>query len=236
MALRALALVKREFGQKMEVREFFEEPSALGVTRALLRMMGLSDLHLKEYQTVEREKIDWIAEASLPNTAEFYPSAREQFQVIERSNPITILVTGADTAVGEQLLLSLLRRKLSDTLASGSTTTSYRIAVLGTLYPLTARDLVSALGKHPDLSEFLYCDSLVSHIDMLPGSLADDGLGLSSVRFAQLAHSLEKIYHFGILVSLAQSYDSLKRVNVEATREPFAWQPWGPGLELLMGP
>lgn len=91
--------------------------------------------------------------------------------------------------------------------------------MLGSERSITASDVVAMLSKHPGLSEFANHDSLIPRIDILPGSLAEPNLGLSNAKFTDLANSLETIYHLSVVVSLAQSYSALKRVNVDSTRD-----------------
>lgn len=80
-----------------------------------MQKMGLKSRKLQQYDSNQGQKVEWAAEASLPDEADFYPSQQSRMEATDGNQlrGVTILVTGAETVVGEQMLISLLRRKLS---------------------------------------------------------------------------------------------------------------------------
>ncbi|MGO1072599.1 non-ribosomal peptide synthetase [Lysobacter sp. CA199] len=118
--------------------------------------------------------------------------------------PRRLLLTGATGFLGPFLLSDLLR----DTEATVHCLIRCASAEQG-LHRL--QDALRALGLDQPLDP--------QRIVVEPGDLAQPRLGLSEQRFAELAHTLDAIYHNGAWVNSLHNYHTLKAANVLATQE-----------------
>jgi amino acid adenylation domain-containing protein/thioester reductase-like protein len=117
--------------------------------------------------------------------------------------PRDILLTGATGFLGAHLLSELADATnariwclVRETDEAGAL---HRIAAAAARYELPAPD--------------------PRRVMLLPGDLAEPGLGLSETRFRDLARDVDVIYHAGALVNFIYPYQGLRAANVTGTRE-----------------
>ncbi|MBC7304321.1 MAG: amino acid adenylation domain-containing protein [Nocardia sp.] len=118
--------------------------------------------------------------------------------------PATLLLTGATGFLGSFLLRELLEQT-SATIYCLVRATDDRAAV--------DRVVSTAAGYHIDLTRYL------GRIVGVPGDLAQPGLGIEPLRFAELAATIDVIYHNGALVNHLEPYARMRAANVGGTTE-----------------
>jgi thioester reductase-like protein len=115
-----------------------------------------------------------------------------------------ILLTGATGFLGVHLLVELLRRP------------SAQVTCL-----VRARDTVEGRAR---LAETLVRYELPDladdeRVDIVAGDLTEPRLGLSVAEWERLAATVDAIHHAGAVVSWVASYEGLRAVNVDGTRQ-----------------
>jgi thioester reductase-like protein len=125
------------------------------------------------------------------------------------SEATTVLLTGVTGFLGAFLLNDLLE------------STSARIVCLVRFRNPEKDDLPAAIARiRRNLLELgLWKDSILDRIDILPGNLAADHLGLSPDTFKELASRVQVIIHAGATVNLVYPYAALRDANVCGTKE-----------------
>ncbi|CAM3365294.1 amino acid adenylation domain-containing protein [Kibdelosporangium persicum] len=119
------------------------------------------------------------------------------------SDPSRVLLTGATGFIGAHLLVQLLR------------TTQATIVC-----PVRARDAAHARRRVlANLARYDLPTDSADRLECVPGDIAEPGLGLTPGRFTGLSGSLDLIIHSAAQVNFLYPYTSLKRSNVDATRE-----------------
>lgn len=121
----------------------------------------------------------------------------------------TVLLTGATGFLGAFLLNDLLE------------STSARIICLVRFNNPTGSDSAAGIArvrKHL-LDLGLWRDSIMERIEILPGNLARERLGLSPELFKETASRIQVIVHAGATVNLVYPYASLRGANIDGTRE-----------------
>jgi amino acid adenylation domain-containing protein/thioester reductase-like protein len=117
--------------------------------------------------------------------------------------PRTVLLTGATGFLG----VHLLRELLADP--------GVRVQCL-----VRAADAAAARARVIATAQRFGAGSLDLHrMVPLAGDLAQPGLGLSPVVFAELARTVDVIYHAGAQVNFIYPYEDLRAANVAGTRE-----------------
>lgn len=154
--------------------------------------------------------IDWQAECALDPALQFAPVAEPVEAPPPPSTssgggkPQTIFLTGTTGFVGLYLLAELARK---------TSATLHCLVRCATPEEGMAR-LQERLRFHQ-----LWQPELEQRIRIVPGDLAQPGLGLEPARFAELADTIELIYHSGAFVNFTRPYAVLKPANVEGSRE-----------------
>ncbi|MEH6419881.1 non-ribosomal peptide synthetase [Pseudomonas sp. CGJS7] len=175
------------------------ERGAVPVRQVFLRPV------LKDMAELLRAPADAVsAVVDLRQEIQLAPDIRAALPHAAPLSPRQVLLTGATGFLGAFLLTRLLRR------------TDARVHCLircddaGQGLQRLRRGL-NALGLNPPLDP--------ERIVVLPGDLAQPRLGLSERRFAELAQSLDAIYHNGAWVNSLHNYRTLKAANVLATEQ-----------------
>lgn len=119
-------------------------------------------------------------------------------------DPDSVMLTGATGYVGAFLLESLIRHTRADvhTLVRAGSAEEGMERIRATLQTYRIWD-----------------DSFAGRIRPVVGDLGEPLLGLGQERFAELASTLDAIYHNGALVNFAYPYSLLKGPNVQGTQE-----------------
>lgn len=129
---------------------------------------------------------------------------------VSESRPPTVLLTGATGFLGRFLLLELLEQVAVD---------GGRVVCL-----VRAPDQATAVrrlgavftGSDPRLEE-RYRSLAHDRLDVIPGDLAEVGLGLDEVQQARLAREIDRIVHTAGLVNHVLDYEHLFPSNVAGT-------------------
>lgn len=144
------------------------------------------------------------------NTVDFEADAALDMDLPEPSgppprwnDPSRVLLTGATGFIGAHLLVQLLR------------TTKATVVC-----PVRARDVTHARRRVlANLARYDLPVDSADRLECVPGDIAESSLGLTPGQFADLSASLDLIIHSAAQVNFLYPYSSLKRSNVDATRE-----------------
>jgi amino acid adenylation domain-containing protein/thioester reductase-like protein len=218
LATQVVSRVRAEFTIDLPLRKLFEASVladfAAAVDAAVLAKSGPNRLappvsglsaviepSCAETGAAAAHGIDWWAEATLDPkiTAAGLPPVRP-------GNPRRILLTGATGFLGAFLLDELLRQ------------TDARVICLA-----RARDDAEALDRvRRNLAQYdLDVGTRAARVVPVAGDLARPRLGLPDERYAELADSVDAIYHNGAQVHFLHPYPTLRAANVLGTREVF---------------
>ncbi|KAF1813477.1 polyketide synthase [Eremomyces bilateralis CBS 781.70] len=146
--------------------------------------------------------ISWSKEAMLPFDGRYIP--RYGTPAVDRSSISGVLLTGAESYIGLHLLAQLLAEN-----------PSVHVHVLGSAAQITMADLEAQFVKYQLFSKAITKDELVDRVSVVSGYLGPDHFGLNKQDFKKLARNIQSIYHLGGMVSLLQSYSSLREHNVK---------------------
>jgi len=121
----------------------------------------------------------------------------------------TVFLTGATGFLGGFLLSDLLE------------STSARIVCLVRFNDPSESDRPAAMARlRRNLLDLgLWQDSILDRVEVLPGNLARERLGLSPDAFTELAARVQVIIHAGAAVNLVYPYAALRAANVVGTKE-----------------
>ncbi|HTP33434.1 MAG TPA: thioester reductase domain-containing protein, partial [Candidatus Acidoferrales bacterium] len=189
MAVELKTRIESDLGVAVPVAAFFDGKSAMDLAEVLLEQAT------PESQVMTVAEME--AEAVLPDEiAAVNPAAWP-------SDPKAVLLTGATGFLGAFLLDELLAR------------TSARIYCL-----VRAADREQAMRRILENGASYRLDAWDrDRIVPVPGDLSLPLLGLTDVRFVQLAESVDSIYHNGAAVKWTYPYAALHPHNVGGTRE-----------------
>jgi thioester reductase-like protein len=145
------------------------------------------------------------ADSALPE--DIKPLARASVCSLSTAN--RILLTGATGFLGAFLLIDLLEAS------------SARILCLVRFRDPTEEDVSAGVARiRKNLLDLgLWQDSILDRIEVVPGNLGQERLGLTPGAYKDLAANLQVIIHAGATVNLVYPYAALRDANVGGTRE-----------------
>jgi amino acid adenylation domain-containing protein/thioester reductase-like protein len=189
LAMHLITAIQQRFQSSLALQTILAYPT-------LGEMAGLIDGALTaNLATVE---IDFAAEAVLDPAISFpgQPNA-------DPAAATAILLTGATGFLGAFLLAELLQQTAAD------------------IYCLVrSRDHAAASARiQQTLHSYGLGAAISARIKPIPGDLAKPLLGLSAAVFAELAATIDCIYHNGAAVNFVYPYPALKAANVQGTHE-----------------
>ena len=104
------------------------------------------------------------------------------------------------------------------------------VHVLGTSAPIHPAQLMQSFRQYRLLNSTLTEETLSARIRYVFGSLAEPHFGLNNITFRKLGETIQAIFHAGTQVSLLQSYNELKRINVSAVLDIIELAGYGSRL------
>ncbi|PYI10942.1 lovastatin nonaketide synthase [Aspergillus sclerotiicarbonarius CBS 121057] len=210
--LRLQGKLKKEFKVALSLQDMIQNPTPKHVAELVDQHIGggvsstttttTTDNNKKTTRSQDAERVDWVAETTLPMDCRFHPS---------ESNPpaavTNILLTGADGFTGIHLLANLLTQRPGVT-----------IYVLGTYAPLDHGRIFQKLMEFKLVNGNLTPERILTGIQVVPGFLAHEShFGLPAADFKRLATSIHAVYHLVSEVSLLKTYRDLKHINTTST-------------------
>jgi natural product biosynthesis luciferase-like monooxygenase protein/thioester reductase-like protein len=189
LAVRVITAIRDRLGLPIPLRCLFEAPTIARLAR-VIDTGAFATPRPASAQTLDQDAI-------LP--PEVRPARGGQW-----APPSEVFLTGATGFVGRILLAELLSR----------TTVTVRCLVLAGGEETGLREIRDALTA----SE-LWRDEFSSRIVPVAGNLAQPQLGLPAQEYADLADTVDTVYHAAALVHLLYPYDVLKGPNVDGTAE-----------------
>ncbi len=198
LAARLVLQVQRRFAVRLPLAEFVQRATVASLAAAIAKpqqvpLAGTASGLGPGPSTVEGPAADVHLDESITAVGKATAWPRQ---------PRRILLTGSTGYLGAHLLGELLRQTDAEIVclarADSRTAVEERQARALRRYGLTGNSLRTTV---------------------LPGDLSRPCLGLSAADFAELAHTVEVIYHCGSEVNLVLPYGSLRSANVGGTRE-----------------
>lgn len=193
------ARLSRAFGFRVPVARLADPPTLAGHVDTV---RAVRDGHAAAVQAdlpAVLRKDSTLEQDIQANGAKFCP--------LSKAN--TVLLTGATGFLGAFLLNDLLE------------STSAKIICLVRFNNPEGSDYsagIARLRKHL-LDLGLWRDSIMERVELLPGNLSRERLGLSQDLWNDLASRVQVIVHAGATVNLVYPYASLRGANIEGTRE-----------------
>jgi thioester reductase-like protein len=190
LMLRLRATLKRRLEMDIPLTTLFQLSTPTAITKTIIDRR-----YDKESQATE---INWDEEATLPNESHYFPSSAE---IDPRSEVKDILLTGADSPQGLEILASLTKAWPSAT-----------FHLVGTQSLIQEANLSASFKPSHSGAELPS-----SRIRIVEGTLTQPNFGLNEETFKSLAKTIQIIYHTGVETSLLKSYQDLKNINVKRT-------------------
>ena len=199
------------FGVTVALADMFADPTLEGMERLVkAEQLGGSG----GYEDEDANKIDWEAEAALPET--LLEVARQKKTSVDNmslvngrgSLPRAVAMTGASSMIGVHVLHRLL--------TTTSTVEVYCLAEAGDSPEDAKRAVLDALA-HYRLDSNLD-KSTLSRIHAYAGRLSHPTLGLSEADLARINEATDAIYHLASDVSLLGNADRVREGNLGAVR------------------
>ncbi|MGB9376477.1 MAG: amino acid adenylation domain-containing protein [Mycobacteriales bacterium] len=181
------------FQVSVPIHPLFQLPSVAGIAQIIEAARRQSSIGSMEW-TMER----------LEDEAELAPLSVEALRHGNWMTPRRVLVTGATGYLGAFLVRELADRTDAE------------------LYCLVrAADEAAGFERVRKTMEtyLIWDETLIDRIHVVCGDLAEPGLGLAEQQWAELARSVDSIYHSGALVNFLYPYTVLKAPNVDGTAE-----------------
>ncbi|WP_431775070.1 thioester reductase domain-containing protein [Streptomyces cucumeris] len=201
-AVRVLLRLRERLGVDLPVQAFFEAPTVSALAAVFDRAQGSAaaetlptgDMDGRDDAAVLLADAVLDPEISCPDGAAHDPALV--------AAPAHILLTGATSFLGIHLLARLL-------------------AVTGArVHCLVEADGPGEAEKELARAVDRYrVPVAMDRVTVVPGSLREPLLGLSTMTFARLAGTIDVIHHAGCEANLAQSYRELRAANVGGTTE-----------------
>ncbi|GAB4204739.1 MAG: hypothetical protein OHK0022_30190 [Roseiflexaceae bacterium] len=179
------------------LHEMFQVPTIAGLARMV-------DYFRQRYETVPTESWTWETERLAAEALLDADITPEGLPTTNYLNPANVLLTGVTGYLGAFLLETLLRR-----------TNATVYCLVRSKSPERALERIKS---NLELYQ-IWNDAFAARIRPVCGDLGQQRLGLSPETFAQLAVTIDAIYHSGALVNFTYPYDALKRPNVQGTAE-----------------
>ncbi|RAK95330.1 lovastatin nonaketide synthase [Aspergillus ibericus CBS 121593] len=214
--LRLQGKLKKEFKVALSLQDMIQNPTPKHVAELVDRHLGGSsspstgtntnapteNTEKMVIRSQEVERVDWVAETTLPMDCRFHPSEANPPAAVTN-----ILLTGADGFTGIHLLANLLTQRPGVT-----------VYVLGSYAPLDHGKIFQKLMEFKLVNGTLTPERILTGIQVVPGFLAHQShFGLSTVDFKTLATSIHAVYHLLSEVSLLKTYRDLKHINTTST-------------------
>lgn len=149
------------------------------------------------------KEVDWIDDCNLGKLNLYFPKDKKQKD---------ILLTGCTGFFGPVLLIELF--------FSFSSNTKIYCLMRGKSIEKAEEKLLNSL-REVGCKKFnsIPNEKIMERIIIILGDLSEEKLGLSQEIWDKLIQNLSKIYHSGAFVNLVLPYSSLKKTNVNSTRE-----------------
>ncbi|HVM14991.1 MAG TPA: amino acid adenylation domain-containing protein [Egibacteraceae bacterium] len=192
LAVELLGRIERELGMAVPLHTFLESPTAAALARLVTGDVT---------QPMDRRRAADREGATAPLDPAIHPG---EPRIRLASRPRSILLTGATGFVGAHLLRELLT----------TTDVSIRCLVRAASSDHGAARIREALDVYS-----LWDEGFGSRVVPVPGDLGLRHLGLDSATYAELAASVDTIWHAGADVRLLVPSSQLRAVNVEGTIE-----------------
>ncbi|MDB1090336.1 amino acid adenylation domain-containing protein, partial [Streptomyces sp. ACA25] len=194
LAARLLLLIREEFGVNLPLQRVFTEPTVRSLSAAVEALLGDTPTGGDPDFAVQR-----FAPAAL--AAELIPEPLSPSAFVP---PARILLTGATGFVGGHLVHHLLSR-----------------AGLSVHCLVRARDQATGLARVREVlrAQQLWDDAFADRLHIIPGDLAQPGLGLSEADYDTLADTVDAVFHNGAHVDALLPYERLVDANVGGTGE-----------------
>jgi myxalamid-type nonribosomal peptide synthetase MxaA len=197
LTVRLLSKLRERTGQTIQISDFFEHPTIIGMAQLLKAADTPDEINTKS--KTEKKFINLATEAFLP---EQIKAGELQFKPDRQVS--NILLTGATGFVGPFLIAELIRQ------------TSAKIYSL-----VRAENQEQGMQRiRNQMEEYnLWNESFRDRIIILPGDLSKPRLGLDTTLWSQLGEKIDSIYHNGAMVNHMMPYSELKGTNVRGTIE-----------------
>jgi amino acid adenylation domain-containing protein/thioester reductase-like protein len=180
---------------KIPLHDFFRTPTVAGVAETIevYRRAGIEGV-LSRQHAATLEADGTLAEAVGPQGL---PEA-------DWANPSRVLLTGATGYLGLHLLEQLLRR-----------TSATVVCHCRASHPEHALQRIKEGLAHYEID----VSDQLDRVSCVVGDLAEPRLGLTGEQWADLAATVDVIYHNGALVNFVYPYSALKAANVGGTQQ-----------------
>lgn len=207
MAVELVNRIESELDSKVPMSRLLSGPSIHQLTDLILGTIDIADGESPTASTAS----DWQADISWDPSIEVSdcrplapPNGLLDGQPTTRSAGPVSFLTGATGFLGAHLLSDLLLH----------TDDSIVCLVRASDQHVGRERIQSNLARYGLLEQVQF-----DRVEIVLGDLEQPRLGLMSSAFNELSHRVDTIYHNGANVNLIQPYESLRRVNVDGTRE-----------------
>ena len=192
--------IKTEFGIRIPARAIYQHPTPSSLAALV------EDILRSPYYTATAEIVDMHHEARLEGVL---PATEVSPGPV---SPQVILFTGGTGFMGTALLQELLQRRPDLK-----------------IYCLVRSDSVeharARLGA--SLKNYGLPLDLLDKVHVVPGDLENDGMGIPSAEYEQLAAEVDTIYHCAADIQYVKPYSIMKKPNVDGTKNALRFAATG---------